>query len=286
MTIQPTTRQPQSFPVLLDTIERDENHCSEELHPPTDVFRSTYHQGRTLAHDRLEPERTPVAKRLGSREGNACFTPHGQAAYLKKGGLYVEGQGHPLVAGRVRLAAIAPDGMIAFVNEDGLYLADRDGNKLRRVGTYFDDEEINDVKWAPEGKTLYYSSYAGIARCDSAMGGKHERIPTSQRVNEFGVAPDGRSIAYTTVDNRLLHQDLATGHETQLAWVPTMTWSWLKSPSFSPDGSRVLFALEEADYMFGDPYTTAELWVASTRGEVARQVARTDITRVATPQAA
>jgi len=284
-----------SFPILVQVRERD------AWNAPTDIWQKTYRQGATVDEDRLEWTGNKVAARRRIDEHHPCFTGAEEPAFVrsdkKRPGLYVGDQA--VVQGPLEQASFSTAGQLAYVREGELWLANADGKEARQLTTACLEGPVDDLEFSADGRHLWYCAGSNLFRYDSVANG-HECISTRKQVQEFGLAPDGRSVAYLDDRNGLHRLDLDkpfSEREHQLTQVPLNDFmgdgigiNSATSPAFTPDGSRVLFCVHEEQWEGDDDFvdpgpTQASLWVVPSRGkEQAVQVTYDeDISRIAVP---
>ena len=129
-----------------------------------------------------------------------------------------------------------------------LYLSDSSGQLVQQVTQ--DRAICLKPRWSPDNKLISYTSYLkrfpDVYTIDVATGARN-RVAFYPGVNSGGaISPDGRSMALILSLNGnpdLYVQDLASRRLTQLTRTPRATEG---SPSWSPDGSRIVFVSDTA----------------------------------------
>lgn len=282
MQIQPASVT--SFPILVETLECEMASSLDEWIAPTDIYRLTYHQGQTVTEDQIDSTSWKrVARRKNVRERNPVYAAPGKPAYLKggwgKAALMLGGRRQPLIEGPVHQASFSSDGQMAFVQNSGLWLARADGSQARRLDVPCPVRSIEDLKFSPDGRNLWYCSDGTLHQSDPVLL-THQTVPTDHPVTEFALSPDGKSLAYLDGAS-LFRRDLEVGREACLTEGSEAELGEMSSPTFTPDGSRVLFTVAETSpgENYGDdfdahyePWTDVYLWVVSRQGGDAVEV--------------
>jgi hypothetical protein len=166
----------------------------------------------------------------------------------------------------------SPDGnQIAFVSDypDGrylnLYVANADGTSLRRLT---ENTDIRSITWAPDSKTLAYSTGGGFGNYTAAYGecstfivavdgSKSFSLPVLGECSDFLTwSPDGKSIAliaglhghsrlYITDANGTQGKAILEDHSQALERIAWDTVNW------SPDGMSIIFrgAAQEGSWL-------------------------------------
>lgn len=270
-----TTNPTTSFPILLQTRER------ERWNAPTDIWQGTYVQGPTIDEDFLDGSWTKIAARRRINEHHPCFTSTGEPAYVrsddKRPGLFVGNQA--VVPGALEQACFSQDGQLGYVREGELWLARADGSQARQVTTSSCEGPVNDLEFSADGRHLWYCAGTNLFRYEAATA-RLESVATRQLVTEFSLAPEERALVYLDDNNGLHRLDLDqpfAERETKLAQIPLETYladyihlNNVASPTFTPDGSRVLFTVDAerftgVDWENNHAYTLATLWAVPSR---------------------
>ena len=169
---------------------------------------------------------------------------------------------------------VSPDGStLAFLRSpvlgvEDLYLLPRDGGTLRRLT--HDDLKIHGAGWAPDGRSLVFSSNRGglfsLWRIGVDGGEPRWLGASGGDLDAPSVAGDGRRIGYeqwTDETNvyRLALTDGTPAGEPRAAAEPVRVlgstrWDW--GAEIAPGGDRVVFVSDRSG--------ASELWVAPTGG--------------------
>ena len=168
-----------------------------------------------------------------------------------------------------RAPAFSPDGGdIAFVRQrqyigaSDLYLVAVETGKETRLT--FDDAEISDVDWSPDGRALVFASKQeglwALWRV-SRSGGEATRLPFGQGASQLSVSRSGHRLAYTEV---LSAANIwrAPGPAAAEPSAPTRIIGSSRrdlDAQYSPDGNRILFASTRS----GRP----ENWICDSEGQ-------------------
>lgn len=187
--------------------------------------------------------------------------------------------------------AWSPDGrMIAFVSTrvsstpaEEVYVVTADGSNLRRLTRNSRRDVAPD--WLPDGRVVFLScppSEDEPPTCDLVAirpdGGRRVKLAELGFTFDLDVAPDGRRIAYSQLEEQSHFQhfelhtaDLDGANDRQLTDDETGDGS----PAWSPDGERIAFVsnrAKSARCLFHDcaGYTTELYVMDADGGEVAR----------------
>ena len=169
-----------------------------------------------------------------------------------------------------------PTGLIAYELEARIWVVEADGTDARELLPELPGNQYP-IAWSRDGSRLLYSTSAGLALTDAGgsepmefelpcpPGAVSDPVISSCRVDIGGIAlsPDGARLAYPIwegshdqenreVASTLVVMDVATGHATRLestrATTPSLACGSAAnqgenhSPSWSPDGTRLVFA--------------------------------------------
>lgn len=159
---------------------------------------------------------------------------------------------------------------VAFLSDRGrqtdVWVVAAAGGEERRV-TNSRDDETNSLVWRPGSSGLAFGVAAeqnGLWAMDVATGGERRLTPDSVRLNDFWVAPDGRTAS--VVVNR-------GGGSRQLGVIPVTGGdirtlvsgeSEITRPLFSPDGQSLVYTSDRG----GSP----DVWVVDVGGGAPRQL--------------
>ncbi|MEW6278235.1 MAG: hypothetical protein AB1758_06410 [Candidatus Eremiobacterota bacterium] len=220
-----------------------------------DVYRAGYLQGDSPAQDQLT-RMVPVAD-SSSDEWHPAWAPDGRPAFLSergKAGVYVQGpcQPEPVVTRRhIQSFAASPDGsQWAFVapepgrDEPSLFTM---AAGTKPVPVPLGELIPRQVAYAPDGSLVF--------RTDDALYRVSQGLVSPLARGEFydfALSPAGDKLVYVKPDDfeigcHLRLRDLASGREHTLihTWNEPDVYEWpvYQRPSFSPDGSRVLYGV-------------------------------------------
>jgi len=143
--------------------------------------------------------------------------------------------------------AWSPDGKrLAFISDqsgrDEIWVAGPDGKNARKLSDA--DTEKNSIDWLPDSKSLAYTASDHKLYLVEVESGKTTLLATSEvgNIQNPDVSPDGKWIAYTSVDRDLrphVHIVAAAGGESKRLSSDQLFAS--ASPRFTPDGKRLIF---------------------------------------------
>ena len=174
-------------------------------------------------------------------------------------------------------AAVSPDGkQVAFMRRGELFVTSTEHNSTKQVTNTAENE--SDVAWAPDGRTVYYTSErdgnyniykATIAREEdpnfsNATVVKEEPVFPKGKLDRTCpmVSPDGKKLAYILDRNKLMVRDIKTGSEKQLtdgSTNPTRTKGF--AARWSPDSRWLAIDFNDPRHI---PYTDIAIINAET----------------------
>ena len=165
-------------------------------------------------------------------------------------------------SGRAMISAISPDGrQIVYVSRDddrqSLWIRDTDSINARQIVAP-DTVLIAGITFAPDGRTIYYTSWGQnfIARNlyrVSVEGNDSPHLVLEQVNNGIGIAPDGKSFAFVSYDRkqRISYLQIASIDENgevsatrTLADYPEPGFI-RANPAFAPDGKKIAYVVGE-----------------------------------------
>ena len=174
-------------------------------------------------------------------------------------------------------AAVSPDGkQVAFVRRGELFVTATEHPSTKQITSTPENE--SDIAWAPDGRTIYYTSErdgnyniykATIAREDdpnfsNATVINEEPVFAKGKLDRTCpvVSPDGKKLAYILDRNKLMVKDLKTGAEKQLtdgSTNPTRTKGF--AARWSPDSRWIAIDYNDPRHI---PYTDIAIIDANT----------------------
>jgi len=298
------------FPILL-TVAQPGTTTTNNAHEdfprcePRDLFLATYHQGESVALDRIENKFKPVAATSRTDEfGIDCLVdgrePIGPIIFglndtlvLKQYGKKIThlpsdiGLRPKLSADRSGVYSIArqPDGREQLVLTDikrghtKTILAAQDKNICDfQIGSCVGLSSTNDNPpiFVALGKNEDHPGEASeILAVDSATGATQPYLSNTEwHFNEFAVSPAGDAIAYVNQkDGQVYYQDSHSSVLHQIS-IPQLEEeederAFRQSPQFSPDGSRVMYItsiLKSGDEGENSAEIVGSLYVAPVQG--------------------
>ena len=212
-------------------------------------------------------------------DGTFAFTYDGEIYTMREGGKpekvavdVVVDEDNPLEKINVRGprgAAVSPDGkQFAFTSRGEVFVTSTEHGSTKQI-THTTEGE-SDVTWAPDNRTIYYTSErdghfniyrATIARKDdpnfsnATVIDEEPMFPVTDKVDRTypSISPDGKQMAYVEDRTRLMVKDLTTGRTRQLTDGSTVA-SRTKGfgSQWSPDGKWLLI---EATDLHHQPYS-------------------------------
>jgi TolB protein len=160
--------------------------------------------------------------------------------------------------------AWSPDGRrLAFVTPahgNLLWLLNADGSGLSRIVLH--TGEAKSPTWSPDGRKIAFTGWLDHGRdiwiMNSDGSGQH-RLARTHGYQEAAIAwsPDGRQLAFSGLLYQGIHLINLTG--TIVRHLPAQMfgyYSWEGEPSWSPDGSRILFMQKTKTASHGWPNST------------------------------
>jgi len=155
-----------------------------------------------------------------------------------------------LICTRVPLAA---SGLVAFVRQGHLWLMNPEGTGATEIPNQAGEDFRLSPSWTPDGQHIVFVSYSGgmarIATVDRAGGNFAYLGGNCPYCFDPAVSPDGRRIAYALGlggnDEDIWVMDI----DGTNAWQLTSGPEWDGYPAWSPDGTKIAFARDEAIYV-------------------------------------
>ncbi len=230
----------------------------------------------------------PVRVLSRGADGTFAFTYDGEIYTMAEGGkprklpvsITID-EDTPLTSLRVgspRGAVVSPDGkQVAFTNRGEIFVASTEHKSAKRITNTVEGE--SDPAWAPDNRTLYYSSerdgHFNIYRATIAHAADPnfsnatviEETPVFDpkdnvdRTNP-SISPDGKQMTFVEDRTRLMLYDFATKKTRQLtdgSTVASRTKGF--SSQWSPDGNWILI---EATDLHHQPYSDIAIINAAT----------------------
>jgi|GEM_PF-6143692 len=161
------------------------------------------------------------------------------------------------------LPARSPDGlMIAFerqfiadipggqeLRNDGIWLVETDGERLRQLAQPAEDQEFSDPVWSPDGTQISYSVSGpgrGLYVIPVDGGEATELVPFALRAGNMAWSPDGEQILFTserrdesgTLRRGIYIYDVESETETPIIVEENVNF---RRPAWSPDGERITY---------------------------------------------
>ncbi len=254
------TKVRSSFRLLLEKPQPD-GPCGH----PADLYEADYRPGEEPALDSLANLRPLVD--TSADESHPVGLPEGETAYHSlhgRPGLYRTPGLPVLLKPRIDRFAVSADGQDwAFVSDRKLYRF-RPGTTPRKVST--PGHEPAEVAFSPDGE-LVYADPGGIYRAE----GGEQLVAGAFR--DFAFSPDGARIVYLKGDElgdqlrvrSLTGEDFLLMHSARERGV--YEYPLYAHPTFSPDGSRVLYCVSSMDGPWG-PAAQSDLRVIGASGGV------------------
>jgi Tol biopolymer transport system component len=136
----------------------------------------------------------------------------------------------------------------------GIFSIDAQTGHLKRITP----DEVMRIwpMWAPDGKSFFWKGPSATIRHDIASGQGSEFYPGTCR----SISPDGRYVACTSQDGRLLAVPVDGTQPKELARFPPEV-RFLQLSAWTPDSAAVVYGIVR-----GKESKTAELWVAPLGG--------------------
>ena len=178
------------------------------------------------------------------------------------------------------MVVVGAQARIAFVSDrdrnSEIYLMDDDGKNQRNLTNH----PARDVvpSWSPDGKRIVFCSdrdrNSEIYVMDADGGNQQNLTNDPSDDSSPSWSPDGKRIAFVSDRDRLLDihgfptseiyvMDADGGNQQNLTNNRADDWS----PSWSPDGKRIVFSAERDGHFIGDfEITTSEIYVMDVDG--------------------